>query len=915
MARTANAIGGATAVATTMTTAAAGAVRTGNRSASRTRSGSVRVTRNATKQGHAPTTADQSDETTPESTRATNAKPRTVTRISKVEMPAQTHHQHIAAVGGYSYPHTRSHTHSHSHINISSHDQESIDANSSPRTATPTSTTEEITAAASRTSSRGYTPPLTRLREKTFLTHDSTGPTLTTKSANDGLAPPRNSDRVRATRRRLRAADSTQSETPSHLQDQFQMESQIHTHEMQSIARPISTNGERSSAHGHRPLTRGHLYYSSTSLSSSSSSSSSAAATTSAPPSTTETLNSLHTTSSQAAIPEAEMETDHDSAPTNGHMLRSMNAGRDLRYHTRRSRTPEVVSTNGNASIGVGVLRGFERELMATAGTTSATTAAGTSARARTPENGRSGSGTSGTGSMRKRQRVYGDRFIPNRDGQDLQASYSLLGEDGGPTTPSKSRRRPPRGELHFQKVEEANRTYSRVLRNEVFGDSVPQVEIESASPDLPSTNSAMRTPPSYKAASALPPASITPSTPSKNLFSYAANRASGSLTPSRTPRSTRTDGVGDGVGINGAVGGGGGGNPASNFNMQSDLYSLSPIRLGSQRLLQSAKKQPRYINRVPYKVLDAPELADDFYLNLVDWGSSNIVGVGLGDSVYMWDASSGEVTNLCKLNDDIVTSVSWIQRGTHLAIGTNKGFVQIWDAQQQRRLRTMTGHTMRVGALAWNDHILTSGSRDRIIYHRDVRSADQHVRTLTGHTQEVCGLKWNTEDGQLASGGNDNNLMIWDKLSETPLYRFSDHTAAVKAIAWSPHRRRLLASGGGTADRTIKFWNTATGQLIKDVDTGSQVCNLAWSQNSDEIVSTHGYSQHQVVVWKYPRMEQIVSLTGHTYRVLYLAMSPDGQSVVTGAGDETLRFWKVFNKKSGVEGRETRSASSAVIR
>ena len=26
-------------------------------------------------------------------------------------------------------------------------------------------------------------------------------------------------------------------------------------------------------------------------------------------------------------------------------------------------------------------------------------------------------------------------------------------------------------------------------------------------------------------------------------------------------------------------------------------------------------------------------------------------------------------------------------------------------------------------------------------------------------------------------------------------------------------------------------------------------------------------------------------------------AMSPDGESIVTGAGDETLRFWNVFNK------------------
>ncbi|KAL4901324.1 hypothetical protein BDW74DRAFT_85350 [Aspergillus multicolor] len=493
---------------------------------------------------------------------------------------------------------------------------------------------------------------------------------------------------------------------------------------------------------------------------------------------------------------------------------------------------------------------------------------------------GRSRERTPGTSPSRKRQRVYGDRFIPNREGQDLQATYSLLHEEGCPSTPSKTKKRTPHSELHFQKTEEANRMYSRVLRSELFGNTVPQADLDALSPNpirasgiVDKTRS--HTPPSH-VISALPPASITPSTPHKNLFNYASRAGSAHPTPSKTPRSHH----------------------GPNLNVRSELYSLSPIRYDSQRILETPRKQPRYVNKVPYKVLDAPDLQDDFYLNLVDWGSSNILGVGLGNSVYMWNSQSGRVTKLCELKDDTVTSVSWIQRGTHLSIGTGKGMVQIWDAERCRRLRTMIGHTNRVGALAWNDHILTSGSRDRHIFHRDVRSPDQYIRRLAGHKQEVCGLRWNTEDGQLASGGNDNKLLVWDKLNETPLYRFSDHTAAVKAITWSPHQHHLLASGGGTADRTIKFWNTATGSLIKEVDTGSQVCNLAWSKNSDEIISTHGYSQNQIVIWKYPRMEQIVSLTGHTFRVLYLAMSPDGQTVVTGAGDETLRFWKIFNRR-----------------
>ena len=43
-------------------------------------------------------------------------------------------------------------------------------------------------------------------------------------------------------------------------------------------------------------------------------------------------------------------------------------------------------------------------------------------------------------------------RFIPNREGQDLQASFSLLHDDGSPATPSKQKKRTPHGELHFQK-------------------------------------------------------------------------------------------------------------------------------------------------------------------------------------------------------------------------------------------------------------------------------------------------------------------------------------------------------------------------------------------------------------------------------------------------------------------------------
>ena len=177
----------------------------------------------------------------------------------------------------------------------------------------------------------------------------------------------------------------------------------------------------------------------------------------------------------------------------------------------------------------------------------------------------------------------------------------------------------------------------------------------------------------------------------------------------------------------------------------------------------------------------------------------------------------------------------------------------------------------------------------------RDVRADNSIIYDWDKHKQEVCGLKWSPDDQQLASGGNDNKLFVWSVHNKDPLAKFSDHNAAVKAIGWSPHQHGLLASGGGTADRCIKFWNTMTLQPVHSIDTGSQVCNLTFSKNVNEIVSTHGYSLNEIIIWKYPSMTKVSTLTGHTYRVLYLSLSPDGQTIVTGAGDETLRFWNVF--------------------
>lgn len=234
---------------------------------------------------------------------------------------------------------------------------------------------------------------------------------------------------------------------------------------------------------------------------------------------------------------------------------------------------------------------------------------------------------------------------------------------------------------------------------------------------------------------------------------------------------------------------------------------------------------------------------------------------------------------------------------GTHLAIGLSNGEVQMWDVARKKQVRSMKGHTARIGALAWNNHILSSGSRDSMIFNHDVRIAQHLVKTLKGHQQEVCGLKWSPDGTQLASGGNDNMCCIWDANSanDTARYTLTDANAAVKALAWNPVEPGLLATGCGTADRHIRFYNTLSGDVVNTIDTESQVCSLIWAPDGKEILSSHGFSQNQLTVWKYPTMAKVAELTGHTSRVLQTSLCPDGVTVCSAAADETLRFWNIF--------------------
>ncbi|KAG0438824.1 Protein FIZZY-RELATED 2 [Dictyocoela muelleri] len=321
-------------------------------------------------------------------------------------------------------------------------------------------------------------------------------------------------------------------------------------------------------------------------------------------------------------------------------------------------------------------------------------------------------------------------------------------------------------------------------------------------------------------------------------------------------------------------------------------------------------KESPKKATSRSYKILTKPfrciqleGLADDFYSNVVDW-HSNYIAYAIGNCLCLFDFNTSQSHTLYVFEGVMCTAVRFCNEVT-IAVGCTDGQLYYLDINKMH-IKIYKQHVCRIGVIDYFDGVIYTGGRDKNIKFVDVRF--NRACVLGKHDQEVCGLKISKVGNYIASGGNDNNVFVYDKRYSSQLAKIVGHKAAVKALSWSPINSNLLCSGGGTADKCLKIWNlnglvTKSNNVygekdlcLKSIDCGAQVCGLYWT-GSNEIISTHGYAFNDIRVSKYPNMNMVRVYKGHRNRVVHFAVSCDERHFVTGSSDNLLCFWQMSEK------------------
>ena len=84
---------------------------------------------------------------------------------------------------------------------------------------------------------------------------------------------------------------------------------------------------------------------------------------------------------------------------------------------------------------------------------------------------------------------------------------------------------------------------------------------------------------------------------------------------------------------------------------------------------------------------MDAPNLRDDFYLNLVDWSDSDNIGVGLESSIYIWSGCTSKVKKIYKSESpiDYICSVAFMRHTPKICSGLTEGKMKVFDIHKAK--------------------------------------------------------------------------------------------------------------------------------------------------------------------------------------------------------------------------------------
>ncbi|QHG17634.1 hypothetical protein A6V25_12855 [Nostoc sp. ATCC 53789] len=221
------------------------------------------------------------------------------------------------------------------------------------------------------------------------------------------------------------------------------------------------------------------------------------------------------------------------------------------------------------------------------------------------------------------------------------------------------------------------------------------------------------------------------------------------------------------------------------------------------------------------------------------------------------------------------------------------------------RLLRTLKGHSSYVNAVAVtpNGQQVISASDDKTLKVWNLATGEEQF-TLNGHSHSVNAVAVTPNGQQVISASDDKTLKVWNLATGEEQFTLNGHSSYVNAVAVTPNGQQVISASD---DKTLKVWNLATGKegfftFIRNLITRRKIFTLkghsdwvkavAVTPNGQQVISAS--YDNTLKVWNLATGEEQFTLNGHSHWVNAVAVTPNGQQVISASIDNTLKVWNL---------------------
>jgi len=279
--------------------------------------------------------------------------------------------------------------------------------------------------------------------------------------------------------------------------------------------------------------------------------------------------------------------------------------------------------------------------------------------------------------------------------------------------------------------------------------------------------------------------------------------------------------------------------------------------------------------------------------LEILDWGSQSLswspdgtkLAIAIADgSIWIWDVTRQNVSQILKGHDDLTLSVAWSPNGNYLATGSSDNTIIIWGIETGEPAYFLEGHTHGVTAVSWSPDglLIASGSHDMTLRIWDGVTGEQ-VAVIESPSW-IDGIAWSFDGSFLATANKDGNIRVYRRpywpVTKVLLGHRGGHNGGVTSVAWSPENFNIVSTG---RDFTVRLWNAMSTRQIYSFDIPQPFLfqfAVAWSPDGSILAS--GGEFIRISLWDTISGDELYSFRTETNVLFSIAWSPDGKMIAT---------------------------------